>query len=286
VKIAVTGASGFIGRHVLNALSRYPDMSVVATSRSPAPPEFLPAGFEYTSLDIAVANDGTYEKLGAPDVLIHLAWGGLPNYQSNHHFEIELPKQYGFIRAMVEGGLSSLVVSGTCYEYGMTSGCLREDQLSEPTNAYAFAKMALYRQLLFLKSHRHFGLSWARLFYCYGDGQAPSSLLPLLQSAVERGEKRFAMSGGKQLRDYLPVETVAEHLVRLAILNADPGAVNICSGEAISIRRLVEEQRALHGWHIEFDFGKYPYVDYEPMAFWGDAGKLTLLIEGRNGSKS
>ena len=279
MKIAVTGASGFIGRHVLNALARYPDMSVVATSRSPTPPEFLPDGVEYISLDMATANDGTYAQLGAPDALIHLAWGGLPNYRSNHHFEEELPKQYAFIRAMVSSGLPSLVVSGTCYEYGMTSGCLREDHLSEPTNAYAFAKMALHRQLLFLKSQRSFGLSWARLFYCYGEGQAPSSLLPLLQAAVERGEKRFAMSGGEQLRDYLPVETVAEHLVRLAILNADPGAVNICSGAPISIRRLVEEQRALHGWDVEFDFGRYPYVDYEPMAFWGDAEKIDLLRE-------
>jgi nucleoside-diphosphate-sugar epimerase len=280
VKIAVTGAGGFIGRHVLTALTHYPDVSVVATSRSANAPGFLPKNFDYVSLDIAEAGSSTYTALGTPDVLIHLAWGGLPNYQSNHHFEEELPQQYAFIKALVNAGLPSVLVSGTCYEYGMTSGCLSEDQVGEPTNAYAFAKISLHRQLLLLKAQRPFALTWARLFYSYGEGQAPSSLLPLLMAAVANGDKRFAMSGGEQLRDYLAVETVADYLAKLALMNTDPGAVNICSGERVSIRRLVEQQKALHGWDIEFDFGKYPYPDYEPMAFWGDVEKLNNMLGG------
>jgi nucleoside-diphosphate-sugar epimerase len=279
VKIAITGASGFIGRHVLKALADQPEISVVATSRSSNSPAFLPDGFDYVSLDLANAGPATYAQLGQPDVLIHLAWGGLPNYRSNHHFEQELPSQYAFLKAMVDAGLPSMLVTGTCYEYGMASGCLAEDRTGEPSNAYAFAKISLYRQLSLLKATQPFGLTWARLFYSHGEGQAPSSLLPLLKAAVANGDKSFAMSGGEQLRDYLPVERVADYLVRLAIRNADIGAVNICSGEPISIRRLVEEQRSLHGWDIDFDFGKYPYPDYEPMAFWGDAGKLNRLVE-------
>lgn len=279
VKIAVTGANGFIGRHVLTALADCPDISVVATSRSAAAPPFLPGGFDYVSLDMASADASTYERIGTPDILIHLAWGGLPNYRSNHHFEEELPKQYAFIKTLVDSGLPSVLVSGTCYEYGMTSGALAEDQAGEPSNAYAYAKTALFQQLLLLKAKQPFGLTWARLFYSYGEGQAASSLLPLLKAAVANGDKRFAMSGGEQLRDYLPVETVADYLVRLALRNTDAGAVNICSGEPISIRRLVEEQKERHGWGIEFDYGKYAYADYEPMAFWGDPQKLRLLVE-------
>ncbi len=279
MRIAVTGANGFIGCHVLTALADYPDVSVTASSRSANPPGFLPKNFGYVPIDMAEADSSTYDALGAPDVLIHLAWGGLPNYRSNHHFEEELPRQYAFIKALVDAGLPSLLVSGTCYEYGMKSGCLTEDQVGEPSNAYAVAKISLHGQLTLLKAQQSFGLTWARLFYSYGEGQAASSLLPLLKAAVANGDRQFAMSGGEQLRDYLPVGTVADYLVRLAIGNADPGAVNICSGEPVSIRRLVEEQKALHGWDIEFDFGKYPYPDYEPMAFWGDAGKLSTLLK-------
>jgi nucleoside-diphosphate-sugar epimerase len=278
VKIAVTGASGFVGRHVLAALAECPAVSVMATSRSAHEPEFLPRGFGYVPFDIATADSATFQRLGAPDVLIHLAWGGLPNYRSNHHFEEELPRQYTFIKAMLDGGLRSILVSGTCYEYGMTSGALAEDQVGEPSNAYAFSKIALHQQLMLLKAQQPFGLTWARLFYSYGEGQADSSLLPLLKAAVGKREKRFAMSGGEQLRDYMPIEAVADYLVKLAVKDADPGAVNVCSGEPISIRRLVEEQKASHRWDIKFDFGKYPYPDYEPMAFWGNATKLKKIL--------
>ena len=82
------------------------------------------------------------------------------------------------------------------------------------------------------------------------------------------------MSGGEQLRDYLPVEEVARHLVSLALDAGGHGVVNVCSGTPISIRSLVEGWIAQNGWSIGLNRGHYPYLDYEPMAFWGDRRKL------------
>ena len=277
VKIAVTGATGFVGRHVLKALAARENITVIAAARSPDRPDSLPPHFDYVSMDIASADGDTFRLLEYPDVVIHLAWGGLPNYRSSHHVDDELPRQYAFIKALVDARLRSLLVSGTCYEYGMQSGALTEDMTGTPSNIYAQAKISLHQQLAQLKAQQAFNLTWARLFYSYGEGQSMASLLPLLKAAVAKGDKTFAMSGGEQLRDYLPIETSADYLVQLALKNADLGVVNICSGQPISIRRLVEDQKALHGWEIDFDFGKYPYPDYEPMEFWGDAGKLNEL---------
>ena len=58
-------------------------------------------------------------KLGSPDVVLHLAWGGLPNYTSDKHLKNELPKQIKFLEGLINQGLKSLVVTGTCFEYGM-----------------------------------------------------------------------------------------------------------------------------------------------------------------------
>jgi dTDP-6-deoxy-L-talose 4-dehydrogenase (NAD+) len=77
------------------------------------------------------------------------------------------------------------------------------------------------------------------------------------------------MSGGEQLRDYLPVEEVAKRIVNLSIGGDSQGVVNICSGKPISVRNLVEQWLAEQHWKIELNFGYYPYPDYEPMAFWG-----------------
>lgn len=278
MKIAVTGASGFIGRHVLQVLSMRAGIEVIAASRSPTQTAAFPDGIRHVALDVAAPSLDDYDRLGRPDVVIHLAWSGLPNYRSLHHFETELPRQYGFLRSLIQSGLQSLLVTGTCYEYGMTNGELLESLEVEPGNPYAYAKTALRQQLQFLRSTHSFDLTWARLFYMYGNGQPATSLYTQLAAAVARGDSSFGMSGGEQLRDYLPVEDVASCIVELALRNPDAGVVNVCSGQPISVRTLVERLMARNGWSIDLDLGKYPYPDYEPFAFWGSARKLRSLI--------
>jgi nucleoside-diphosphate-sugar epimerase len=269
MKIAVTGASGFIGRHVLTELSKYPH-TTIAVTRDAARLREWQYPMNVVEMDIYKPTNDFFERMGKPDVLIHLAWDGLPNYKSNHHFETELPRQYQFIKLMVEKGLKSLVITGTCFEYGMQSGCLAATLETKPNNPYGFAKDALRKQLEFLKLTYEFNLTWARLFYMYGEGQSNTSLYSVLQQAVKRGDKVFNMSGGEQLRDYLPVSEVARQLLYLAIEKKDIGLINICSGRPISVRRLIEKWLKKNDWSIKLNLGSNDYADYEPMAFWGE----------------
>lgn len=277
MKIAVTGASGFIGRHVLAEL-KLRSVESIALVRSSVSRSPVDSGDRVIFLDLHQAPSDAFELMGRPDVLIHLAWSGLPNYRSLHHFEQELPAQYQFLRGLIDAGLQSLVVAGTCFEYGMQSGALNEDMAPQPSNPYGYAKDALRCQLEYLKSIHPFRMTWARLFYLYGEGQAEGSLWPQLRQAAERGDAHFNMSGGEQLRDYLPVTEVASHLVSLAMANKDVGLVNVCSGNPISVRKLVEGWIEQNGWSIAPNLGYYPYPNYEPMAFWGDRSKLDGLL--------
>lgn len=278
MKIAVTGASGFIGRYVLAELERN-QVEVVAVTRDATRLAGSGIAGRIVEMDIAAPGENCFDRLGRPDVLIHLAWNGLPNYKSLHHFETELPRQFHFLKAVVEGGLPSLLVTGTCFEYGMQSGPLSEELVTLPGNPYGYAKDALRRQLEFLKAAKPFGLTWARLFYMYGEGQPKNSLYPQLKDAVLRGERIFNMSGGEQLRDYLPVEEVASQIVRLALEKCNIGSINICSGKSVSVRRLVEQWLLENDWEIELNLGYYPYPDYEPMAFWGNRDRLDSILE-------
>jgi dTDP-6-deoxy-L-talose 4-dehydrogenase (NAD+) len=276
MKVAVSGATGFIGRHVLAELQAR-SIESVALVRTGTKKPLAHSIHKIVPFDLGNAPPDAFELMGEPDVLIHLAWSGLPNYKSLHHFEQELPAQYRFLKGLIESGLQNLLVVGTCFEYGMQSGALREDITPLPSNPYGYAKNALRCQLEYLKAAHPFHLTWARLFYLYGEGQAENSLLPQLVQAVERGEPIFNMSGGEQLRDYLPVTAVAEHLVSLALLKQDIGAINVCSGIPRSVRSLVEQWIKDNAWKIELNLGHYPYPDYEPMAFWGDQKYLTAL---------
>lgn len=278
MNVAVTGATGFVGRHVVGQLMKRGISPTLVCRPGSAIPDALSHN-PVVWMDIANPPADAYDQLGMPQVLIHLAWGGLPNYSSPHHLEQELPAHRSFLEDLLNGGLGGLIVTGTCLEYGMQSGALREDMPTAPVSAYGRAKDELRRQLEQVRLSRPFNLTWARLFYLHGQGQPQGSLLPQLEGAIARGDESFSMSGGEQLRDYLPVDEAAGYLVQLALNGRDNGIVNVCSGRPVSVRELVEGVVAKHDSAIELDLGRLPYPDYEPMAFWGDRRKLDRCLE-------
>jgi dTDP-6-deoxy-L-talose 4-dehydrogenase (NAD+) len=266
-QVIVTGATGFVGRHLVPLLARN-GYDVVAMSRNEGKARNLSgfAGIPFVSMDLGQPLRGFVPRPGA--ILIHLAWPGLPNYRALLHLEENLPHSYAFIKQMVEMGVGQVLVTGTCLEYGMQSGELTSMHETHPSNSYAFAKDALRRQLGFLGQDVTFKLQWARLFYMYGAGQNPRSILAQLDAAIDRGDASFDMSAGEQLRDYLPVEAVAHRLCAI-VHSGTAGIFNVCSGTPISVRRLVERHIENRGASIAMNLGHYSYPDYESLAFWG-----------------
>jgi nucleoside-diphosphate-sugar epimerase len=278
--VVVTGPSGFVGRAVLAALAAR-EIRPTAVTRDRRRLSDLEQDLAIVEGDIGAPDPAFIAEVARHDVLLHLAWAGLPNYKSIHHFETELPAQYRFLKAAVAAGSRSIIVTGTCFEYGMQEGRLVETGPAQPTNPYGYAKEALRQQLSFLKQETPFALTWTRLFYMYGTGQNPKSIYSQLAAAVARGDDYFDMSAGEQIRDYLPIEAIADRLVRLSLLGRDVGIVNICSGQPRSMRGIVESWLRDNGWRITLRLGKYPYPDYEPFAFWGSAEKLREVLNDK-----
>jgi dTDP-6-deoxy-L-talose 4-dehydrogenase (NAD+) len=279
VKIIVTGATGFVGRHVVAALlSRGHEVTGVARNGPDA--AALPwrdcTGFIACDLHDSAIDPATL--LGVPDVLVHLAWPGLPNYGDLFHFERNLPADYRFIKRMVAAGTRHVLVTGTCFEYGMQSGPLSEDAPALPGNAYGVAKNTLWLFLRALQAQQPFVLQWARLFYLHGPGQNAGSVLAQLDRAIDAGERRFNMSGGEQLRDYLPVQEAAGVLAAVIERREFSGIINCCSGRPVSIRSLVEQRIKQRAADIALNLGHVPYPDGEPFAFWGSRQRLDQLI--------
>jgi nucleoside-diphosphate-sugar epimerase len=279
MKILVTGATGFVGKYVINELLKY-DHEVIGVTRKPGS-NIVSDKLSYAFLDIDNIDSSVnyFSNFDNPDLLIHLAWQGLPNYKSLFHFENNLMTHYTFLKNMVSNGLKNLVVTGTCFEYGMREGCLSEDMASDPQNPYALAKDVLRKFLFELQKKHEFDCKWIRLFYMYGQGQNPNALLSQLQNALEKREKEFNMSGGEQERDYLPIEKVAEYIIAISLQNEVSGIINCCSGKAVKVKQLVENYLKNHNQEIKLNLGYYPYTDYEAMSFWGDDTKLKKIID-------
>jgi dTDP-6-deoxy-L-talose 4-dehydrogenase (NAD+) len=271
MKIAVTGGTGFIGSYVVTELLNSGiEVIVTGTSAEKAKQQPWFSKVLFVQLDInADPPESVLRQIASADKLIHLAWGGLPNYKELYHLEEQVLPQYFFIKKLVLLGMSDITVTGTCFEYGMKSGPLNTSMPADPQNAYALAKDTVRKYLQQLQLKNSFRLKWVRLFYMYGKGQAPNAILVQLEKALEKGERSFNMSGGEQLRDYLPVEAVAKNLIAVALDNEKNGIYNCCSNQPVSIRKLVENYLAENNKTIQLNLGYYPYPDYEPMAFWG-----------------
>ena len=284
MKVIVTGASGFIGKSLIKELYKH-DIEVIAIVRNRNKIPELGDSIKIIEMDLSHPTSEFFDIIEPSVSLVHLAWNGLKNYESIEHIEKELPMHYNFLKSIIRLGVKNIVVTGTCFEYGLQSGKLSEEFDTKPNNPYAFAKDTLRKKLQFLQSGSDFNLTWIRPFYIYGDEQPDNALYSQLRLAVQRGDLLFNMSGGEQLRDYLAVEKVAEYIVKISLQNEVNGIINCCSGKPVSIKSLVESYLKSREYNLKLNLGYYGYNQHEPMEFWGDAEKLHKVIRSELPSK-
>ena len=279
MKILVTGATGFIGNYVVEQLLERGQTVIASSSNIETATQKNWFGkVTYIQHNInQFSNENLFEKFQKPNCLIHLSWGHLNDFKNQIHIDEELPNNLGFLKNLIQNGLRDITCIGTCLEYGMMEGELNEELEPNPIIAYPIAKNLLRIELEKLQKLNPFSFKWIRLFYMYGKGQSPKSILQLLENALQKNENVFNMSLGEQVRDYLPVSLVSENIIIFALQQKVRGIINCCSGTPITIKQLVEDYLKTQHKNITLNLGYYPYTDYEPMKFWGNTKKANQL---------
>ena len=276
MKIAITGATGFIGRHVRSLLVKT-DHVVVLVVRNVKKVGDRAANEEIVVADLSQARTDWFELFGKPDAVLHLAWGGLPNYMDSYHVDVELPMQLKFVQSLIDSGLKKLVVAGTCYEYGLSSGAISESQMTNPNTPYGIAKDSLRKALFEIRSKKDFELTWARVFYPYGEGQSENSIYSQLTKAISSDEKEFAMGSGVQMLDFIQVTRVAKALRTFVTEKKGVGLINVGSGEPQSVIEFVKKLIYHFESNIVPRVGAVADREYESLSFWSDNDLLDSL---------
>lgn len=293
MKVLVTGASGFIGRHIVDRLLRN-HHKVIAVYRKNedfmkalSEPFIDPILYSIGDYDLNEFNvEGKYI-----DAVIHTAWGGLKRTEANPYISMDnldtqVMNQYRFIRRLVELGHKNIIITGTCFEYdfhnhpNFTPHSV--DEITNPITPYAIAKDTLHKMLRCLQKEMDFKLIWTRLFYVYGldknCGQRPGGLCDSIHQAIERKDKSFDvtsmqyLNGKGPLLDFVEVNDVACQLVNLADNVSStqiPNIVNICSGLPQSVANFAEHYINELNFHLHINEKFRPLAYYEPMEMWG-----------------
>lgn len=270
--ILVTGATGFVGESLVTELLDR-GASVTVATRDPSRLDRLP-----WKDGVSVWKGDLYDlDCTLPDVdgfeVVHLVWGDLTDFRSPRHFERHFLANMELVKRLLARGAGALSIAGTCQEYGLQEGPLRADGLTDPRTAYAIGKDMFRRAAALACESQGISFRWFRFFYIYGRRQKPNSLYPLLISALERGDSRFPMSEGRQLRDFISIEDAARKCADIVETGAT-GCFNIASGRPQSVREFVAEICQRQGKFIEPEFGVYGMPDYEPFAFWGQPWEI------------
>jgi nucleoside-diphosphate-sugar epimerase len=269
MRILVTGASGFIGSNLINILLKKGHKISVMTRQLSKIKKFRWAtNVKIIKRNILLLKKKDYQKFSSNDVVIHLAWDGLPNYQDKIHIK-NYKMSLDFIKKIINCGINHLIVTGTCFEYGIQNGCLAEDSKTYPKSRYGIAKDNLRKKIFSYSKNKNILIQWARLFYLYGKDQNEKSLIGQLEKQIKNKEKFFFMSKGDQMRDYMTVKDACRRICKLVDNKYINGVVNICSKQPITVEKLVLKYLKKKRKNIKLVKGYYNYNNYEPMNFWG-----------------
>jgi dTDP-6-deoxy-L-talose 4-dehydrogenase (NAD+) len=279
VKILVTGASGYIGSNLMPFMD-FSKHEVIALTRDEVRMELVEKfpSIKWHRFDIAQGDTRQLlAQIGPVQKLIHLAWPYLNDFHDLRHVTEALPSHLNFLVNMINSGLQEIMITGTCLEYGLKSGLLNESMASNPSISYAIAKNVLRILINKIAVENGVKFKWARIFYSYGNGQNPNSLIPKLKAHISSEASHFYMSEGSQLRDYLEIKQMCLKLAQLLAIDFN-GCVNICSGKPVSVRELVEKHIMKADSDIIPVFGKKEVPTYEPANFWGDTTLFDSLL--------
>jgi nucleoside-diphosphate-sugar epimerase len=272
-RVLVTGASGFIGRHVLTPLIER-GFEVHATSRCIEIATLQSGIIPHNADLLACGSARALIQMVRPTHLLHLAWTTVPGalYSSLGNLAW-VASTLELYRVFIETAGSRALLVGSSAEYDWSYEILREaDTPTRPHTLYGAAKNAT-RQIV-EKTGSELGVStvWARIFFVYGPFEPRGRLVSDVAAALALDEVAKTSEGWQQ-RDYLHVADVADALAALLDSNLT-GTINIASGKAVSVRHIVELLGQLAGRMDLLAFGTRPASAEEPTRLLADIGRL------------
>ena len=274
MKILLTGASGFVGRHVLDALASGGNQVLALTRQN-------------LNADSVLLLKGDLDNLKSlkpmiiefqPDAVIHLAWQDIPDYsQQMSRLNLKLSIDFlDFILANTD--CNKIITAGSCWEYGKKQGACNESDTVIIKNYFTWAKHALNQYLSIKCAEKGVTLNWFRIFYVYGPGQREGSLIPTLIKSI--GESKTpSIKTPMNKNDFVYVGDVAKAFGKAVEIDLPSGIYNLGSGVSVSVYdvcRIVERQ-LLGSMTISKNVLNIGEKD-EIVNFWADMSKTKKAL--------
>ncbi len=262
MKIFITGATGFVGHHVLQRLIDANHSIIALCRHQSSSKRILHPLVRWVEGDL----DGDYQDLFfGVDAFVHLA-----SHTPNHPYDDLSRCIYWNVYASIKlaeqsvmAGVNQFIIAGTCFEYGLTADSqpyVSPADRAQPNLSYPISKYVATEAFLGLAREKNLKLKVLRLFQVYGEGEQEFRFWPSLRRAAIAGED-FDMSDGLQVRDFINVTKVADKFVQeldfADVKEGDPLVKNVASGQEQTLRQFAECWWKEWGAKGKLNFGTY-----------------------------
>lgn len=231
-KVLVTGATGLIGKELIKPLQEA-GFNIYAITIDDNNPDNGVNWIKGSLFDEKFIAD-TMEKV-KPEYLLNMAWATTGDYlKSDINYKF-LNAGINLLKYFKDNAGKRVIYAGTCFEYKFKDEPLKEaDELETEKTVYTFAKNKLHEIAEYFCKMHNISFGYGRIFYVYGRNEDKTRLTGMIIDKLSRNEKVIIKSG-KLIKDYMYTKDIASAFVKFLDSSVE-GVVNICMGDAISIK--------------------------------------------------
>lgn len=278
-RILVTGGTGFIGYHLLEAVKSLGWDVTSVSLHFPAEGRFI-EGVRYLCVDITDAKQVKKYLSEEFDYVVNL--GGYVDHTlfcdgGRSLIKVHFTALQNLVEFIPRNGLKRFIQIGSSDEYGDVSSPQHEKLREKPISPYSLAKVSSTHFLQMLHRTERYPAVILRLFLCYGPGQDYKRFLPqVIKGCLQ--DKVFPTSLGMQLRDFCYVGDIVDAIIKAMNVDESNGhVINIASGLPVTIREMIEMVVKKIG-KGRAEFGAYHYRPGENMSLFANIEKAERVL--------
>lgn len=279
--ILVTGATSFIGRHLVERLLN-DGYQVYASTRSISLNKCdFPINKNLIVIELDM-NDLTcvqFENLEI-DACFHLAWSGTRGTERNNTCvqSKNYKQSMQLLKILNNVGCKTVIGAGSQAEYGICETIITEENECSPNSAYGKYKLLTYTHGNDFAEEVGMRFIWPRFFSLYGPDDNPNTLIISLVDKLLRNND-IDLTNCEQLWNFLYIDDAIDGLIKLLESDTISGVFNFAGNETKTLRLFIEEVAEMIESKSALNFGAIPYA---PTGVVGFSPSVTKLMNDAN----